>query len=116
MNDAPLREVVRNSVAIFYTSELPAMATHWPQASCGFSLYRGVLAVWDEDRDTRVLNFIDDLLPEDRDELLVVQEHEGSVAFIWDHYEPGCCTGEVEVCDDVWCVNSSVVLRPMSSE
>jgi hypothetical protein len=94
------------------------MATHCRQENCGFSLYRGVLVVWDEDHDTRVLTFIDSLAEENRKQLLVVQEHEGSIAFIWDRYCPKSCEGAIAIYDDEgfdeWSVEGSLVLRPIA--
>jgi hypothetical protein len=107
-----VRELNRGSVAVFYEGDLPHMASGCEQSACGFSLYQGILVIWDEDQDTRVLDFIDNLLPEAQEQLLVVQEHEGCIRFVWDHYCPHECEGEIEVRNDSWCVESSLVLRP----
>lgn len=105
------RQIVLDSPAVFYQDDLPAMATHCRQSECGLSLYKGVLVVWDEDRDTRVLKFIDGLTPEDREQILVVQEHEGSIQFLCDRYLPYSCEGSVEVDGDNWSVDETKVLR-----
>ena len=68
---------------VFRDIDLPNMATHCPQTRCGFSLYKGVLVQWDEDRDTRVLIFIDSLPEEVRNKLLVVQEHKAMLGLLW---------------------------------
>jgi len=91
-------------------SDLPNMATHCDQADCGFSLYRGVLVQWDEDHDDRVLRVLDDMKAKHLDKLLVVQEHEGCIAFVWRgsipfYYREGECI--VEPTGDVWNITSS---------
>lgn len=70
------------------------MATHTPQESCGFSLYRGALVQWDEDHDIRILGVIDQMPTSVVDRLLVTQVHEGVISFVWDggvphEYEEG---------------------------
>ena len=87
------------------------MATHRPQAKCGFSLYRGVLVQWDEDHDLRVLELLDQLPACDLNRLLVIQEHEGSVAFLWhslpvnyQRYQEGC---QIDMLGDLWTISSS---------
>lgn len=61
------------------------MASHCNQEDCGFSIYHGILVQWDEDQDLRVLEFIDDMEEDARNGLLVIQEHEGCLGFIWKH-------------------------------
>lgn len=94
----------------FKASDFPNMSTHCDQADCGFSLYRGVLVQWDEDHDERVLRFLDEMKPKDLDKLLVVQEHEGCIAFLWKgavpaYYREGF--GFEEPTGDWWTVSSS---------
>lgn len=67
----------------FSDNQLPNMASHCKQTDCGYSLYRGVLIQWDEDHDDRILNVIDSLPAHVLDRLLVAQEHEGTIAFVW---------------------------------
>lgn len=79
----------------------------------GFSLYRGIIVRWDEDYDTRILDFIDDLEECDARALLAVQEHEGSIAFRWKHsVPPEFAEGQVVVVrdGDGWSVFESVVV------
>jgi 5-methylcytosine-specific restriction endonuclease McrA len=92
-----------------YVSLLPNMASHCEQSECGFSEYLGVLVQWDEDRDTRVLSFIESLDDETRAELAVVQEHEGSIAFVWKNKIPyGYQDGDgIVVEGDWWTIASS---------
>lgn len=68
---------------VFYCADFPGLATHCPQAACGFSLYKGVLVQWDEDRDERIYIVLDEMDPHLRDRLLIVQEHKGSVSMVW---------------------------------
>ena len=98
---------------VFLLSDLPNMATHCSQESCGFSLYRGVLVQWDEDRDNRVFTLIDNMPEDEREILLVVQEHEGCVAFVWScppppKYDTG---NQIEVESDLWSITDSRVAK-----
>lgn len=92
------------------------MASHCDQRECGFSIYRGVLVQWDEDHDERVLDFLDQTPSYVLDSLLVVQEHEGNIAFVWKGavpkgYEAGECRRQV--CGDEWNIYTSTPL-PLS--
>jgi hypothetical protein len=49
----------------------------------GVSVYDGVVVLWDEDRDRRVLAFIRKLREPIRRRLIAVQEHEGSLTLFW---------------------------------
>lgn len=82
--------------------------------NCEFSIYKGILIVWDEDTDTRIINFIDNLPQEVLDKLLVIGEHEGAVSFLWKHIIPvGYSYGNsYDIVDgDVWGVNESKILN-----
>jgi hypothetical protein len=87
---------------------------------CGFTIHRGVLVQWDEDRDQRVLDFIDAMPISLVDHLQVVQEHEGSIDFIWEGVVPkGYREGDfVDSASDadVWVVNSSFALPSIERE
>ena len=101
-------------VIVLYPNLLPNMATHVAQERCGFTIYRNVYVQWDEDHDSRILDFLDDTPSGVLDKLLVVQEHEGVIAFVWRGEVPaGYEEGEsIEVrCGDVWSVYKSSV-RP----
>ena len=69
-------------------SDLPKMASHCDQSECGFSIYRGIMVQWDEDHDERVLDIIDNMFQHHRNSLLVVQEHEGTISFVWNEAIP----------------------------
>jgi hypothetical protein len=101
----------QGDIAVFYDSELPALSSHCNQAECGFSIYKSTLIRWDEDSDdVRILQFIDELANDIREELLVCQQHEGTVQFIWKSqvpqgYEKGC---GVDVAGDGWYILESI--------
>ena len=76
-----------------------------------YSVYKGVLVVWDEDYDSRILDFIDELHQYIREKLISVSEHEGSIYFLWaesvpDEFSEGV---NVVVRGDHWGVNSDCV-------
>ena len=79
--------------------------------NCGYSVYRGVIVVWDDDHDERILYFLDCQSAEVLDQLLVVGEHEGGVSFLWERMVPvGYENGsELLAIDDMWHVQSSTV-------
>jgi len=97
----------------FNLNDLPNMATHVDQETCGFALHKGVLIQWDEDHDTRVIECIDAIHSANINNLRVIQEHEGSVSFIWENTIP---EGYDDTCDiiiesgDVWCIAESIIL------
>lgn len=101
---------------VFYNEDFPNLATHCHQESCGFSVYKNVLVQWDEDTDTRVLKFIDELPEKIREQLVLVQEHEGSIALRWRDYVPedykeNVDGVEVEVDGDNWSIFSSYTVK-----
>ena len=65
------------------------------------SLYRGVCVLWDDDRDPRVLWFIDALEPNRRARLLSVAESKGTIALVWNGPPPAdLCIGKFVEVDD----------------
>jgi len=106
------------NIPIIHLEDLPNMATHCDQKTCGFTVYKGVLVQWDEDEDQRILLFIDNLPANIRKELAIAQEHEAALALRWKHHIP---TGYEEYVNfevgkkrngyDVWFVSSSEILR-----
>lgn len=80
----------------------------------GFSLYRGILVLWDEDRDTRILSMIDGMEDKDREQLVIAQEHEGTLVLLWKKYIPskygvdGMVTNTQD--GDVWGIVESEVI------
>jgi hypothetical protein len=75
-----------------------------------FTVYRGLMVFFDEDQDTRILTFIDDLSIKVRQKLFAVGEREGSITLVWNcrpptRYEEG---KSLDVCGDTWYVFQSV--------
>lgn len=69
----------------------------------GVSCYRGVLVLWDNDEDTRVLDFLDEMPDMMRWELIAIHEHEGVVQMFWHGYIPSEYKTDVESPDgDIW--------------
>lgn len=68
------------------------------------STYNGVIVIWDEDYDTRVLGFIDTLSPAVRSNLLTVHEHEGTIELLWAGSVPPNFVrgGMIEIADGDW--------------
>lgn len=83
------------------------------EAFCG---YMGVLVFFDDDLDTRVLDFIDDLSDHLRIKLYAVGEHEGSLSMVWKCKPPKGMRedDQVTVCGDVWSIYESVECDPVS--
>ena len=79
--------------------------------SSAFTNLVKVRVQWDEDGDDRVLWFIDHLPERVREQLLIVQEHEGELALRWklgwapSGYRQG---DEVDVGGDLWSIGSSL--------
>jgi hypothetical protein len=95
---------VIDGLTVFYDDDFPNMASHCDQWECGYSIHRGVLVQWDEDHDARVLEVIDGLAEVVRAELLVVQEHEASLALLWrSHVPERYAVGRtVDIHNDTW--------------
>jgi hypothetical protein len=77
---------------------------HWLGFNHGFSIHRGVLVLWDEDYDRRILTMLGKMSSNVLRKLIACHEHEGSVGFIWKgrtpkQYEPGKM---ITVCGDEW--------------
>ena len=102
-------EIARESVVVFSKDDLPT-------TRCGLSLYRGVIVCWDEDRDTRVLNFLDAMHSAERDKLFAVHESKACLRLVWrGSFIPSLYREEskVEVLGpgaDIWTVAESTLL------
>ena len=105
-------EKAGEEVTTFRDTDFPDMATHCEQSECGFSLVLGVLVQWDEDHDLRVIDVLNKMPTDLIKRLLIVQEHEGCIAFVWKGKVPvGYNVGgeEIDVPDgDVWPIASSI--------
>lgn len=104
-----MRKKALKKIAIFGVDDLPNMGAWMRGFSYGFTVYRGVLVQWDEDRDKRVLTFINQLPEKVRCQLAIVQEHEGSLGLVWHTHVPsGYGVGEeFDVEGDFWVVQKS---------
>jgi hypothetical protein len=94
--------------------EIPVLSMADLPASCsGFSLFMGVLILWDGDEDERLLGFVSDMGEESRADLLAVHEHKGALYLYWrNRLPPGYAEGanlDVDMggCGDVWFVAES---------
>lgn len=76
----------------FVTRKTPVFTIPFMEKKGAYSLklsvYRGVIIHWDEDYDTRILDFIDDMDEQDRIYLVATHEHEGGIWFIWNGPAP----------------------------
>ena len=78
-----MKNKAQNLINIFDVDDLPNMGAGVRGFTYGFTIYCGVLVQWDEDKDERVLTFINDLPARVRWQLAIVQEHEGSPGLVW---------------------------------
>ncbi len=88
----------------FEEVDLEALVFRGDRRNIGYSVHYGVLVLWDEDRDPRIIRFLDDMPRPDRDLLLAVYEHEGELGLLWAVKVPfGYSVGsEVKVGNDYW--------------
>lgn len=105
-----MRKKALKKITIFGVDDLPNMGAGVRGFSHGFTIYRGVLIQWDEDKDERVISFINQLPDRVRCQLAIVQEHEGSLGLVWHTNVPsGYEVGEeFEVEGDFWVVQKSI--------
>jgi hypothetical protein len=78
-----------------------------------FSVYKGVIIVWDIDNDPRILTFIDNLPRKVRENLEIAQEHEAGLFLGWygdvpKEYEFG---KEFNVENDNWSIQKSETIK-----
>ena len=75
-----------------------------------FCVYRGVLVFFDDDKDCRTLEFIDNLPDDKRLKLFAVYEHEGTISMAWKRHPPKGYREDdyLTVCQDDWFVAESV--------
>lgn len=79
MKSFPVQRTVRQSHLVIPGQLLAAIFAVYP----ALTLYRGVWVAWDEDYDTRVMNFIDSLPEWERARLILVHEREGVIDTVW---------------------------------
>jgi len=76
-------------VTILQQNDLTELCSHAGRfQDNGFSLYRGVLVVWDDDYDVRVLDVLDRMPVNVLEQLLAVYERKASISFLWDKAVP----------------------------
>lgn len=70
----------------------------------GISIHGGIIVIWDEDRDSRVLTFIDDYFQIGSVKPIAVREHKGVVYFLWNDFDDGhyCGAMDYAVEGDAW--------------
>ena len=79
----------------------------------GVTAFKGVIVVWDEDFDTRVLTLVDRILEEKQGELVSIYEHEGCVRFVWNRIIPekySIDAEQIEIGFDLWTIEYSYSL------
>jgi hypothetical protein len=76
----------------------------------GIMLFEGVIVLFDEDFDDRILTFLHDIGSPIRSSLMAAHEHKGTLQLFWKtakippFLSDGMC---VDVCGDTWCINYS---------
>ncbi len=78
-----MKNVVRESVAAFTIQEFESLVGYGFKFVKGITLHRGVIVLWDEDYDARVLDIIDGLNNFVRDGLVAIHEHKGQCFMFW---------------------------------
>ena len=75
-----------------------------------FTIYKGLMVFFDEDQDTRILTFIDDLSVKMRQKLFAAGEREGSITLVWNCRPPTRYEEDksIDVCEDIWHIFQSV--------
>lgn len=76
----------------------------------GNEIYKGILVFWDEDHDERILTEIDRFDDEERNNIMAIQEHEGTLTVIFKYRK---IFKEIETKDgDIWCICDYYVVYP----
>lgn len=71
--------IIPRKTNVITTSHLEAIGT----LKYGISVHSGVIVVWDEDYDERVLRMIEERFPAGSVNPLAVCEHEGGICILW---------------------------------
>jgi len=97
-------------VIIFNETQFPEPDTRF--ARYGFSVYKNIFIQWDENHDTRVLTFIDEMADVYRDLLIMCHYRKGSLMLVWKNQIPYIYTENksVSVQEDEWYICSSVLI------
>jgi|ETNmetMinimDraft_2_1059921.scaffolds.fasta_scaffold268833_1 hypothetical protein len=108
-----MEHIVRDKVLVVYESDLVDIfrGNNYSHEH-GFTNYKGVTVLWDEDHDTRVLDLIDSMPVIFREDLLVVHEAEGCVCFLWKDCVPRRFQVGEMICaprdGDTWNITESI--------
>ncbi len=77
----------------------------------GQSYYKGVLIIWDEDHDERVIKFIDKLSDNEKSCMIAVHEHKGYVDIMC--HPPHCAFSNGQtfnIMGDIWTIHTVLIL------
>ena len=74
-----MKDHVLRKIPVFSTAHLEAIGT----VAHGLSIHHGIIVVWDEDYDTRVLRLLEERFPTGSRRPLAVAERKGSLALLW---------------------------------
>ena len=86
-------------IPVLSLAELVQMGSHLS----GVSVYRGVLVVWDEDFDTRIITLINELFARGKRAPFAICESKGSVTIMWHTKgEAAAALDDYEVEGDLW--------------
>jgi hypothetical protein len=83
MRPLPFTECAVPFISMFRPSDLSVFDCHERCGQYGFSYYKGVLILWDEDHDQRIVKWIESLPSPIRNQLLCAHEHEGTIGLAW---------------------------------
>lgn len=89
-----MEAVQRSAVSVFTKDSYPnnshsvARLVH-EAMSFGISIYRGIIVIWDEDHDARILRFVDNLTNDELKYVIAVHERKGSLSIVYrEHLVP----------------------------
>ena len=97
-----MHQVIRSSVCALDFNDLQTIRP------AGISVYNGVIVLWDEDFDTRVLQVIDDMPDYERCALFAIHEHEAGVDCFWrtSTVPVRWTVDDIDIDGDVWSVDN----------
>ena len=74
--------MMNNKIPVIYPDQLPEYIKKSIEYD-GFSLYKGVVVVWDPDQDTRILDLIDTMPDSQLQNLILAHETKGTLTTLW---------------------------------
>lgn len=102
-------------ISLFRPVDLTIFDCHAQCAQHGFSYHKGVLILWDEDYDQRLIAWIESLPSWTRTQLLCCHQHKGTIklAWRWGTVPVTYAAGKSVIVDgDVWSITHSTVPHP----